>query len=137
VIRRARLDDAEAVFALLAQLAVSYPVAWPRFEAMYPVTITDDRSIVLVSETAGRVHGYALAVVTPLLHVGGESAQLHELVVNDGDRGAGHGTALLAALEAECSERGVRQVVVASRRAAGFYVDRGYETTAEYLKRVL
>jgi hypothetical protein len=31
----------------------------------------------------------------------------------------------------------VRQVVVASRRAAGFYVDRGYETTAEYLKRVL
>lgn len=83
------------------------------------------------------MRGYALTAVSPLLHVGGESAQLQELVVDVEHRGTGHGTALLVAVESECRALGVWQLVVASRRAADFYTDRGYVTAADYLKRVL
>ena len=135
-VRRAQLADAQAVWQLLTQLAVN-PAVRTEFDSLYPDLVHDERMLLLVSEVDGHVRGYALTVVSPLLHVGGESAQLQELVVDAEHRGTGLGTQLLAAVEAECRARGVRQLVVASRRAADFYSARGYTTTADYLKRVL
>ena len=136
-VRPARLTDAEPVWHLLTQLAVSFAAVRHEFDALYPALVDDDRMLLQVAEVDGRVRGYALTAVSPLLHVGGESAQLQELVVDSEHRGAGLGTQLLGAVEAECRARGVRQLVVASRRAADFYSARGYTTSADYLKRVL
>ena len=137
MIRLASVADADAVFGLLGQLAVSFSPQRTVFDEQFPALVHDERMLLHVAEVDGVVCGYALTVVSPLLHVGGDSAQLQELVVNAEHRGGGLGTALLGAVEAECRARGVRQLVVASRRAAEFYSSRGYTTTADYLKRVL
>lgn len=136
MIRPALATDADAVFALLGQLAVSFAPDRVAFDAAYPLLVDDDRMLLQVAEVDGHVRAYALTAVSLLLHVGGDSAQLQELVVDEEHRGEGLGSALLVAAEAECRARGVRQLVVASRRAAAFYSDRGYVTAADYLKKV-
>ena len=135
--RRARAADADAIFELLGQLTVSYVVTRDEFDALFVDLCTDDRAMLHVVELDGRVRGYALTIVTRMLHVGGESAQLQELVVDADHRGAGLGTALLEAVESDSRARGVRQLVVASRRASQYYSARGFVVTADYLKRVL
>ncbi len=137
MIRLAILADADAVFGLLGQLAVSFTPERAVFDRQFAALIHDDRTLLQVAEVDGLARGYALTVVSPLLHVGGESAQLQELVVDAEHRGGGLGTELLDAVNAACLARGVRQLVVASRRAAGFYSDRGFGSAADYLKRVL
>jgi N-acetylglutamate synthase-like GNAT family acetyltransferase len=137
LIRAATASDAESVFGLLGQLAASYPPNRVAFEAVFPVLVIDPDAIFLVCEVDGVVRGYALAIVSLLLHTNGRSAQLQELVVDENARGTGIGTALVARVEGECRALNVRQLTVASRRAAAFYEARGYGTTADYLKRAL
>ena len=137
MIRSAVATDSEAVFGLLRQLAQTYPPDRAAFDAAFPVLVGDSGAVFLVAEVEGTVRGYALAIVSLLLHTNGRSAQLQELVVDQSARGAGLGSALLTQVEAECRATDVRQLTVASRRAAAFYEARGYRTTADYLKRVL
>ena len=137
LIRAVTASDEEAVYRLLGQLAASYPLNRVAFEAVFPVLVVDPDAIFLVYEANGVVRGYALAIVSLLLHTNGRSAQLQELVVDESARGNGIGSALVARVEAECRELNVRQLTVASRRAAAFYEARGYGTTADFLKRSL
>jgi N-acetylglutamate synthase-like GNAT family acetyltransferase len=137
MIRPATIDDADAVYRLLRQLAVSYTPDLESFAAAFPQLVADDSAILLVAEEDSVVIGYALAIVSLLLYTNGKAAQLQELVVDEDRRGTGNGGALVRAIEVECRALGVRQLTVASRRAAGFYEARGYSTTADYLKRVL
>ena len=137
LIRPAVVSDGDAVFGLLGQLAASYPPNRIAFDAVFPVLVIDPDAILLVCEIGGVVRGYALAIVSLLLYTNGRSAQLQELVVDQHARGTGIGTALVARVESECRELNVRQLTVASRRAAAFYEARGYGTTADYLKRSL
>lgn len=136
-LRVASATDADAVFGLLLQMAATYPPDRAAFDAAFPVLVDESDAIFLVCEVEGEVRGYALAIVNLLLHTNGRSAQLQELVVDEGARGQGIGTALVAKVEAECRARNVRQLTVASRRAGAFYEARGYGTTADYLKRIL
>jgi N-acetylglutamate synthase-like GNAT family acetyltransferase len=137
MIRSATIDDADAVFALLGQLAQTYTPDRESFDRAFPLLVADDNAILLVAVEDERVIGYALAIVSLLLYTNGKAAQLQELVVDEAMRGIGTGGALVRAIEVECLDRGVRQLTVASRRAAGFYEARGYSTTADYLKRIL
>jgi GNAT superfamily N-acetyltransferase len=125
------------VFALLGQLTVSYSVTRAEFDPLYARLRSDEQAVMLVADIDGRVRAYALAIVSVLLHVGGASAQLQELVVDESVRGTGIGTQLLRAIEEQCRHRGARQLVVASRRASLYYSARGYELTADYLNRLL
>ena len=136
-IRPARPSDADSVFALLQQLAVSFLPDRAEFDVTFDTLATDEADgFVLVDEDdAGAVRGYALTTVSRLLHTNGPAAHLQELVVDENTRGQRIGTSLLAATEEECRSRGVRQLSVASRRSAGFYERLGYMSTADYLKR--
>ena len=80
--------------------------------------------------------GYALTTVNTLLYTQGLSAQLQEIVVDEGVAASGVGTALVRAVEAACEDAGVVQLTVASRRAGGFYDRLGYTQQAEYMRRV-
>jgi ribosomal protein S18 acetylase RimI-like enzyme len=143
-IRPARLEDAEAVFGLLGQLATTFEpdrAAFDRtfadlFQAAGAQTSTTTETLLLVAEDdGGVVRGYALTSIVPLLYTNGPAAQIHELVIDEASRGQNLGTELVHAVEQECLSRGVRQLTVASRRAAGFYDRLGYHSTAEFLKR--
>ena len=143
-IRPARLEDAEAVFGLLGQLATTFEpdrAAFDRtfadlFQAAGAQQGTTTETLLLVAEDDDAVvRGYALTSIVPLLYTNGPAAQIHELVIDESARGQHLGTELVHAIEQECLSRGVRQLTVASRRAAGFYDRLGYHSTAEFLKR--
>jgi ribosomal protein S18 acetylase RimI-like enzyme len=136
-LRHAEHADSEAVFGLLEQLAATYPPERTSFDVVFPALVDDPDAVLLVAEHDGVVRGYALAIVSLLLHTNGKSAQLQELVVDVNCRGLGLGSRLLEHIERDCVARGARQLTVASRRASGFYEARGYGVTADFLKRAL
>jgi N-acetylglutamate synthase-like GNAT family acetyltransferase len=136
-IRPARSGDADAVFTLLSELAVSYLPDRAAFDVTFDSFAGggDDQALLFVAESGGVVRGYALATITRLLYTNGSSGQLQELVVEASAQGNGIGSSLVEAIEHECRSRGVRQLTVPSRRSAGFYERLGYLSTADYLKR--
>lgn len=139
-VRRARPDDADAVFTLVQQLGAAFVPVRSAFDTSYDEVVAageDDDIFLFVAENAdGVVAAYALTTVARLLSTNGPSAQLQEIVVDADARGQDLGTALVHAVEAECIRRGVRQITVASRRAGGFYDRLGYSQNAEYMRRV-
>ncbi len=107
------------------------------FDEAYAQTIVDtDDHILLVAERSGAVVGYALATIARLFYTNGDSAQLQELVVDEGVRGAGIGTQLVTAIEEQCQARGVRQLTVAVLGGAGIYERLDYRSTADFLKKI-
>lgn len=136
-IRSARRDDADTVFALLKQLAESYAPDRAAFDETFAFYLADDPSVLLLvaEDPEGVVRGYALTTINRLLYTNGRSAQLQELVVDDGARGRGIGTLLIESLEDACRARDVKQLTVPSRRSADFYERLGYRSTADFLKR--
>lgn len=136
-IRPAVPGDADAVFGLLKQLGKSYVPERAAFDTTFGSFAGNDvHALILVAEDdQGTVRGYALTTINPLLYTNGNSAQLQELVVDEHLRGAGVGSALVEQTERECRARGVRQLAVPSRRAAGFFERLGYRSTADFLKR--
>jgi ribosomal protein S18 acetylase RimI-like enzyme len=134
-IRRAQQADAERVWTLLGQMDSQFPLDRAAFDRNYPILIDSQDELLLVAEDGGEVVGYALTVFSTLLYTNGLSGQLQELVVDESHRRGGAGRALVEAVEAECATRGAAQLVVATRRAAGFYDRLGYYISADYLKR--
>ncbi|MCU1425069.1 MAG: N-acetyltransferase [Microbacteriaceae bacterium] len=136
LIRPARADDADEVFRLLAQLEESYLPDREAFDLTFDSFASGDaNALLLVAESEGAAIGYALTTMTRLLYTNGTSAHLQELVVDGSHQQRGIGSLLVETIERECRERGVRQLTVASRRAAGFYERLGYLSTADFLKR--
>lgn len=135
-VRGATSADADAVFALVEQLEIGETPQRDSFELAFQGAIasTSD-NLLFVAEFDGAVVGYALATIARLLYSNGESAQLQELVVDASARGRRIGSQLVAAVEAECRERSVRQLTVASIRAAAFYEQLDYRSTADFLKK--
>ncbi len=140
LVRRARPDDADAVFSLVQQLGATFVPVRGAFDQSFQDVVAageDDAIFLLVAEDeSGAVAGYALTTIARLLSTNGPSAQLQEIAVDAAARGHDLGTALVHAVEAECIRRGVRQITVASRRAGGFYDRLGYSQNAEYMRRV-
>jgi len=135
IIRKATQEDAERVWELLGQMGALFVPDREAFERNYPTLVDSDDELLLVAENEGGVVGYALTVFSTLLYTNGLSAQLQELVVDESKRQQGTGRALVKAVEDECAKRGAAQLVVATRRAAGFYDRLGYYISADYLKR--
>lgn len=136
VVRRARGDDAEAVRALLSQVDAQATVDTKIFNSAYARVLEQgDDHMLYVAELDGTVAGYVLASIARLFYTHGDTAQIHELVVDEGARGRGVGSHLVAAVEQECLARGVRQLTVATLRSAAFYERLDYRSTADFLKK--
>lgn len=139
-IRPATLADGSSVFGVLQQLHdLGYAPDRPAFDESFTALVTDDRSsfMLVAQDDTGTVLGYALTTTSPLLHTTGSSAHLQEIAVDAAYRGIGVGTHLMEAVERICRERGVRHLLVPSRRSADFYERLGYQSTADLLKRTL
>ena len=137
-LRPAVTSDSSRVFTLLQQLE-GYSPEKDAFDKNFGFLLQDHGTTLFLvgTDQGGMVVGYALATITPLLHVNGSSAQLQELAVDVTRQGEGIGTALIEEVERLCREREVRQLTVPSRRSANFYERIGYRSTADFLKRTL
>lgn len=126
-IRAARLDDAERLANLMAQLGydVAAPVLTERLKRH------DERRKVFVAESDGNVLGWA-AVCVDETFVEGLGADLEGLVVDEAARSLGIGKLLLDAVESWARDRGAREMRVRSNvvreRAHRFYERQGYST---------
>lgn len=136
VIRRAELGDASTVRALLSQVGAQFVPDPAVFDAAYAQVLTqDDDHLLIVADLDGTVVGYVLATIARLFYTHGDTAQIHELVVDESSRGRGVGSQLVAAIERECRDRGIKQLTVATLRSAAFYERLDYRSTSDFLKK--
>jgi GNAT superfamily N-acetyltransferase len=136
-VRPAIPADHDRVLELVGELGHAFPVDADRFSEAFTFALSDEgRTALFVAEADGKVVGYCLVTMTPLLYSNGLSAQLQEIVTAQDTRAKGVGTALVKTVEALCEQMGVTQLTVASRRAGGFYDRLGYHEAAEYMRRL-
>jgi GNAT superfamily N-acetyltransferase len=106
--------------------------SWPLERAEMLEALAGD-AFILLARRDDEVVGYAWVNVEgpdPVWYTGDARAELAHLSVIDGERGAGIGSALMDAVDAELTRRGVEDVEIgvdaANRDAARFYEERGY-----------
>ena len=109
-VRLATVDDAEVLARLLWRFNTEFgsptddePVLTARFRRILHL----DAVYALL---AGEEAGFALVTLRPAIWFDGPVAQLEELYVQPGLRGAGIGTELLAAARSRARERGAREM---------------------------
>ena len=136
-IRPATLGDADAVFALVDQLADRYDVDRAAFDQAFgnAVQHADDHILQVAVDENGKVLGYALMTIARLMYTRDDIAQIQELIVDRSARNAGVGSRLVYAMEDICRQQNLSQLTVASSRAPAFYDRLDYRSTADFLKK--
>ena len=127
-IRAARHADADALSSLSGQLG--YPAdAADIARRLHEMAMNHTGEVLVAEAEDGAVVGWAEASLQRRL-VHDTRVELAGLIVADGARGCGVGTALLRAVEAWARERGLPELVVRSNvvreRAHRFYLREGY-----------
>jgi GNAT superfamily N-acetyltransferase len=140
-IRLAVASEAEAVGALAAMLAQSFPFSKAAFDQSYPSLLADTNACVLVASLTTDLNadivGYLLGFRHETFFAGGPVAFVEEILVRDDLRGFGVGRSLMAAFEAWALDHRCVLVSLSTRRAAPFYRALGYEESASYLRKIL
>ena len=136
-IRHATLDDADAVFALVNQLADRYDVDRAAFDDAFhhAVERAEDHLLQVAVSADQRVVGYVLMTIARLMYTRDDIAQIQDLIVDESVRNHGVGSRLVYAMEDICRARNLSQLTVASNRAPAFYDRLDYRSTADFLKK--
>jgi len=138
VVRRARVDDAEAVFSLVSDFP---PEAIPDrqvFQATFASLDDTAGNVLFLAEGGGgTVVGYILVSCHPSFLANAPVAWVEEVMVANSWRRTGVGKALMAAAEDWANRLGAAYGALASRRSAPFYLALGYEDTAAFFKKAL
>ena len=151
-IRRAKSSDKPALLRLARAFATSFAVEQAAFERSFDELLTYPGAFLAVAEAnkaeankaeankaeAGEeVAGYVLGFDHPSFFANGRVAWVEEIMVTEAFRRQGIGRDLMEAFEAWANERGVKQIALATRRAANFYEALGYEASAVYFRKRL
>jgi predicted N-acetyltransferase YhbS len=131
-IRPARRSDAEAVFALLKELAITYTPDRAAFERHFPELLQSGSSELCVAAIEGEVVGYAMATEALTLYANGPVTELQELVVDPRHRGQGIGRKLVESVVERARASGSAEVTVPTRRAGRYYQMLGFEERSAY-----
>jgi GNAT superfamily N-acetyltransferase len=136
-IRRARLADELALFALVKQFPTPTPPSAETFAQSLRVKLKDADAFVAVAEIDGLIVGYVAGDAHETFYAGGKAAWVDEILVVAGERRRGIGRALMAEFENWAAGGRCRLVGLATRGATEFYEELGFETSAGYFKRYL
>jgi GNAT superfamily N-acetyltransferase len=126
-IRRMQASDVQAVAGLCGQLG--YPATAEQIAARWSLLASDSGNAVFVAVSGDRIVGWLHVAHRPLIEYDA-CAEICGLVVDDRERGAGVGGALVAAAEEWAIGAGLMTIRVRSRverdRAHTFYERHGY-----------
>ena len=134
LIRSARISDADALFPLLQQFAMSYRPDRATFDRHYPLLLAADHADLLVAEVDDQLVGYALAFNLLTLYANGIVVELQELMVAPEYRSRGIGRRLVTEVMDRARAAGAIEMTVPTRRAVEYYLRLGFAQTATYLK---
>ncbi|GAB1822513.1 GNAT family N-acetyltransferase [Herbidospora sp. RD11066] len=136
-LRRAEKTDAEQIFALAREFAVSFRPERASFDAAFPELLENEEALLLVATVDGTVRGYLLGFTHLTLFANGRVAWVEEAIIEAGFRRLGLGRHLLEEFEQWARSRDAGYVSLATRRAAEFYKATGYEVSATYYRKLL
>ena len=133
-VRSAKLPDADALFRLLGAFATSHKPVRSTFDVNFPKLLRTEGTDLLVADRGGHVVGYILSSDSLTLFANGIVTELLELYVEERERGGGIGRDLVTQAVARARNRGAVEITVPTRRARAFYLDLGFELSAEFFK---
>ena len=136
-VRRAEPRDCSAVFLLAEAFATSFSVEQTAFERSFEALLMQPDAFLVVAEADEEVAGYLLGSDHLAFFANGRVAWVEEIMVRETFRRQGIGQNLMEAFESWASERGNKQVALATRRASDFYEALGYEESAAYFRKLL
>jgi len=136
-IRIAEQKDAQQVFNLAKQLAITFEVIEEDFHAFYKEVINDEKSFLAVAEANNEAIGYVLASKNYAFHANGAVCWVEELFVEEKYRNNSVGKDLIDYLENWALSNNAKFISLATRRADSFYTKIGYEDLARYFRKIL
>ncbi|MBE7701303.1 GNAT family N-acetyltransferase [Oerskovia sp. Sa1BUA8] len=134
-VRRATLDDLDAVWPLARDFATSFRPEREPFEATFRSLLTAPDALLLVADRGSGAVGYLLAHRHPTFLANRPVVWVEEVAVDAALRGHGVGRGLMTAAEDWAVRSGAAYVALASRRAGDFYLALGYEDSATFYKK--
>lgn len=137
-VRPAVQADSAALFELATAFVTSFEVNPTGFDDRVTELISDDAGALLVAiDEDDELVGYVAAFVHPTLYANGPVGWIEELIVDQHIRRRGVGGLLVVGAEEWITDHDGRLVALATRRASAFWSSIGYETSAEYLRKIL
>ena len=137
VVRHAEAGDIDGVAALAAELALSFEFSPEQFRVSYPALLAADGACLLLAADGSECAAYLLGFRHLTFYANGNVAWVEEVVVRRSHRRRGIGRMLMNAFEDWAADEGCALVALATRRAAPFYRELGYEESAAYLRKLL
>jgi ribosomal protein S18 acetylase RimI-like enzyme len=138
-IRAANVKDANAVTTLIGSLAETINETSPLTPAYAASYLARQGSQVLLAEEDGEVVGLLCYSTRPDLYHAQDCCMVEELVVSEGKRGQGIGSALLSTLLQQAKENGWAEVSVTvmhdNHQALQFYKQHGLVDEAVLLEK--
>jgi GNAT superfamily N-acetyltransferase len=136
-VRRATVDDADAIWPLVVDFATSFRPDRPAFDrAIADLVERDDTFLAVATATSG-ASGYLLASSHLTLFANAPVVWVEEIAVRESDRRSGVGRQLMDAAEVWARDVGAAYISLATRRASEFYLALGYEESATFFRKVL
>lgn len=136
-IRRAELSDADALYSLAKAFATSFTVERPAFEASLAALLKSPDAFIAVATDDGQTVGYVLGFDHFAFYANGRVAWVEEIMVSEPVRRRGIGRQLMESFEQWARKRQSKLIALATRRAAFFYRNLGYEESATYFRKLL
>lgn len=126
VLRTATSADLEAIRGLLVDLGYAHLEDERALGEILEVVLADPGRAVWLAEREGAVVGLCALSIRAQLRLAGLLVSIEELVVKDGARGAGIGSALLQLARNEAVRVGARRVELLTNRTREAYERRFY-----------
>ena len=137
IIRKAAIDDADDLFALVQVFAASFVPESESFCLCLEELVDRDDVLLNVAVIDDEIAGYCLGFDHYTFYANGRVSWVEEIMVRSDLRLKGVGRALMTAFEAWAFDRGSKLVGLATRRAAPFYTALGYEDSAVFFKKLI
>ena len=136
-IRRATAADADALFLLVKDFAVTFVPERSAFENSLREVLANADANLSVAVLEGQVVGYCLGFDHYAFYANGRTSFVEEVMVREDLRKHGVGRRLIGCFEQWSFSRGSKLVGLFTRRAAPFYEAIGYESSGTFFRRLL